>query len=187
MIAAALFLLLVGEPDLSGVLSLMGRESMAHACPISATQALTNVHVVQDAPYIWEAAGHYGLLGAEATTIRDRFRDLAVVEAWHTQFPRWYVVSQTPPQVGDYVYFLGFDFTKKDKAFAPRAFKARILRIRNAHLILTPPGVPGTSGSCVLNEQGEVVAINQGGKELDDKTVVGVAVGVWAPLLGLGK
>jgi hypothetical protein len=62
-----------------------------------------------------------------------------------------------------------------------------VIRVRNGHVIYFPPGVPGTSGSCVLNEAGEVVAINTFGRDLDDQSVVGGGVGVWGDLLELGS
>jgi S1-C subfamily serine protease len=45
-----------------------------------------------------------------------------------------------------------------------------------------PSGKPGSSGSCIVNDAGEVVAINEGGYETDDKDEVGLGVGVWGGL-----
>lgn len=185
--SALLLVFLAAAPDLGGVLALIGKTSMAQACPVAPDKAYTNAHVAVDAPFIWSSGGHQGLLGAPTTTILDKFRDLAVVAPYRSVFPRWYAISQAQPQVGDRVFFVGFDFRKKGDAFAPRVFEAKVIRLVNGHLIYSPSGVPGTSGSCVLNERGEVVAINAGGRETEDKAQIGVAVGVWGALLEIGR
>lgn len=189
MILALFLALSIPTPNLDGVLSLMGPRSMAHACPIGPNRALTNGHVIGHdwERFIWESDGHLGLLGAPSTTEKDRFRDLGTVRPWGGQtFPRWYAVAKQPPQVGDRVYFRAYDFRRKKDAFAPVVVATTVVRVLNGHVIYSPAGTPGSSGSCVLNQAGEVVAINAAGMELGDKNVVGIAVGIWEPLLGLG-
>ena len=184
----ALLLSLVAPPDLSGVLSLIGQTSMAQACPIAPDRALTSAHVVGDYDrFIWSAQGQQGLLGAPSTTIKDRFRDLAVVAPYRGAFPRAYVLASAAPAPGARVWFAGFDFRRKRDAFAQRIFAAEVIRVFNGHVVYSPAGVPGTSGSCVLNVAGEVVAINMGGKDTNDNQMVGIAVGVWGELLRLGE
>ena len=185
ILALTLFLTV---PNLDGVLSLIGLRSLAHACPIGPSKALTNAHVIGDYDrYVWESLGHVGLLGAPRTTEKDLFRDLGYVAPWRGAFPTWYRVSKDAPKPGDRLWFLGWDFRKRKDAFAPRVFQSEVLRVRNGHVIMTPAGVPGTSGSCVLNQHGEVVAINSAGMELEDKSQVGIAVGVWGDLLDIGR
>ena len=178
-------------PDLSGVLALLGGEgSMAQACPIRPDLALTNSHVVGKdyTRYTWESRGRLGLLGSPKTTERDLFRDLARVAPWRdSSFPYWYPIAHDAPKPGDKVVFRGWDFRKRKDAFAPRDFESTVIRVFNGHVVYYPPGVPGTSGSCVLNERGEVVAINAFGRELEDANTVGGAVGVWGDLLELGQ
>ena len=182
--------------NLEGVVSLMGERSMAQACPIAPDLALTNGHVVKDqswldgsvsiAPYIWEGSGQTGIVGAPGTTRWDTFRDLAYVTPYKGTFPRWYQIAKDAPKPGDHLRFIGWDFRKRRDAFAPRTFDATVIRVRNGHVIFYPPGVPGTSGSCVLNDRGEVVAVQAFGQPLEDKTTVDGAVGVWGDLLALG-
>jgi S1-C subfamily serine protease len=50
-----------------------------------------------------------------------------------------------------------------------------------------PSGKPGSSGSCVVNEWGEVVAINMGGYSTDDGDEAGLAIGVWGDLARMPK
>lgn len=185
--------------DLSGVVSLIGgKGEMAQGCPIAPDKALTNAHVVGDfVRYTWEMcpAGvqssgpgcTLGLLGEPKTTVKDLFRDLGYVVPYKGTFPRWYRIAQEQPQPGDKVKFRGWDFRKRKDAFAPRDFEATVIRIRNGHVIYWPPGVQGTSGSCVLNARNEVVGINAFGHGLEDSSTAGGAVGVWPPLLELGR
>lgn len=177
-------------PDLSGVLALMGDGGMAQACPIAPDAALTNAHVVGKdyERFIWESRGRIGLLGAPSSTIKDRFRDLARVAPQDgTTFPHWYAVAKEAPKAGDKVRFRGWDFRKRRDAFAARDFDSVVLRVVNGHVIYHPPGVRGTSGSCVLNAGGEVVAVNAFGHSTEDQSEVGGGVGVWGELLDLGQ
>lgn len=183
-------LLLLAAPDLSGVLRLSGTSSSAHACPISMNLALTSKHVVMAySEMIWginDGEKHSGIVKSEWA---DAFRDLAhIVPISAQRFPRWYPIAEKAPSVGDKVYFLGFDFSNKKDAFAPKEFRGTVTRLFNGTLIFDPAGKPGSSGSCVLNEAGEVVAINQGAQEVADKSdVVGLAVAVWGQWLNLRK
>lgn len=182
-------------PDLSGVIAMVGLMTLAHGCPIAPDEALTNVHVAgidfdKDAkPYMWEARGVIGLLGGRDLTKRNKFRDLAHVRPYKSEFPMFYPIASKAPEVGEKVWFLGYDWRKRRDAFSPRTFSAEVIRVRAGHLVFYRPGVAGSSGSCVVNAQGEAVAVNQGGHPIDDglSEGVGFAVGIWPPLLELGS
>jgi hypothetical protein len=187
-------------PDLSGVLRVVGLRGIAHACPVAPDKALTNVHVVGEyydsRPFIWSTDTADGLLGnvpvglfwaTNRTTEGDAFRDLARVAPFRSTFPRWYPIATAAPIPGETVWFVGYDWRRKNDAFARRVFKSKVLRAVSGHLIYAPAGTPGSSGSCVLNAAGQVVAINAAGMGTDDKGEVGIGVGVWGSLLGLGR
>lgn len=184
MILALLFALAVTVPNLDGVLRLFSRDSLAHACPISATEALTNAHVANEY-FVWSSRGVSGTL---APGHDSSYRDLSWIKPeGETQFPTWYPIATEAPVEGQRLWFVGYDWRDSGKAFGPRVFSVEVIRVIGGHVAYKPAGVPGSSGSCVLNEKGEVVAINKGGLDLEDKSRVGIAVGIWGPWLQIGE
>ena len=179
------------QPDTAAILRLSGRNSFAHACPISAELAITNAHVVDKdkdeplQPVSWSALGENGL--ATAVTAA-RFRDTAEIKPQRNTFPRWYPVAKVPPVEGERVWFIGYDWRSRKSAFAERVFAVKVVRVVGSVVVMYPAGTPGSSGSCVLNGKGEVVAINSGAVMVKDgDETAGVAVGIWGPLLEIGK
>lgn len=175
-------------PDLTGILKLTNGTNLAHACPTSMDRALTNRHVVRGGTkWIWglgDGEEFHGLAEIEGTA--DEFRDMAIVKPTTvTRFPRWYPIAVAAPKIGDHVWFLGYDFKNEDRAFGPKPFKGTVTRLYNGHLVFKSAGQPGSSGSCILNDQGETVAINQGGRETENTGEVGLGVGVWGDWLRL--
>lgn len=173
-------------------LRLVGRFSAAHACPIGPRQALTNGHVVDlrpfdpgvpPFPYAWsDGAGGAGFLVPSIGGL-ERARDLAKVEPLGPgSFQHYLPLAQSEPKPGDRVYLLGYDWRNRKTAMDDDVIEARVTRVVALHVLFTPSGQPGSSGSCLVNEAGEVVAINEGGYETDAGETVGLAVGVWGGL-----
>lgn len=182
-------------PDTSAILRLIGRDGLAHACAISPTLALTNVHVVDSHPDEREYVPlplMWGLPSGEVGVVvpaldNDRFRDLARVMPHRGTFPRHYEIAATPPAVGDRVWFIGYDFRNRRDALAERVFEAKVLRNVAGTLVFYPPGTHGSSGSCVLDAVGRVVGVAYAGLSIAVQDAVGLAVGVWGDLLRLGR
>lgn len=187
-------------------LRLIGRFNTAHACAISPRVALTNGHVLDPrpfeasvplVPYAWsDGTGASGFLaplrdseGHVLESAVERARDLARVEPLIATdvFPHPLHVAQQAPVAGDRIWFLGYDWKNRKSAMAEDVIEARVTRIVALHVIFAPSGQPGSSGSCVVNEAGEVVGINEGGYETDDKGEAGLAVGVWGELAQFPK
>lgn len=184
--------LLSGVPDTSKIIRLVGTSQIAHGCPISKDIALTNRHVIvresSSGPswlyYTWSTPD--GAIGVIEPQVADTFRDLAWIKSAE-EFRGFYSVASEAPKVEEEIYFMSYDFTSDKKAFGARVIKAKVVRILGAHLIYSPAGPGGSSGSCVLNSKGEVVAINSAGKDVGYKEEVGIGVGVWGNLLTLGE
>jgi len=177
-------------------LRLIGRFSAAHACVLGPRLALTNAHVLDPrpfeadvplTPYAWsDGEGNSGFLVPVST---ERARDLGTVQPLRESdvFPHYLPVASKAPKPGDRVYLLGFDWSNRKSAMGDDVIVAKVIRVVALHVIFSPSGQPGSSGSCVVNEAGEVVAINEGGYETDDKEEAGLAVGVWSDLATVPK
>ncbi len=133
-------------------------------------------------PYAWsDGTGASGfLVPYELETSRDLARVRPLREG--DVFANPLTVAHEAPKAGDRVYFLGYSWKNRKDAMADDVIEARVTRVIALHVLFTPSGKPGSSGSCVVNEWGEVVGINEGGYETDDKEQAGLAVGVWGVL-----
>lgn len=199
MLHVAVALLLASDPPAvtelkAKSLRLIGRFSGAHACPTEPRVALTNAHVVDLQPfdaevptfgYAWsDGNGGYGFV----SPIRGRLeamRDLAAVEPYadgDTFRGGTFVIAPVAPKVGDRVYLLGYDWRKPKTTMSDDVIEAKVTNVVAAHVLFFPSGKPGSSGSCIVNEAGQVVAINEGSYEADSKENVGIGVGVWGSL-----
>jgi hypothetical protein len=171
-------------PDTDGVLRLVGRFAMAHACPISESLALTNAHVTDVKPFtaaeplplmFSDGLGHNGMLSPLLVSIA---RDLAVMQS-AKPLARWYRIAAEAPTPGDRLLTIGYDWRRERDIFATRTFTVQLLRIVARSLIFVPGTERGASGACVFNMRGEVVAINAWGVPSDDGGKGGAAPGVW--------
>lgn len=171
-------------PDMSGVLRVSTRFSLAHACPISPTMALTSAHVVDPRPYDQNApvfAGRwsteFGSSGELLPPIRTAMdRDLATVSG---SFPKWFPIAEKAPGPGTPVYALGWEFRNSKDALGDRKYKLEVVRAVAGLLVMRDADPQqGSSGGCVLNALGEVVAIIDSGWDMEsgEKVIVGVAV-----------
>jgi len=199
-------------PDTSRMIRVVGRWSTASACPIGPRLALTAAHVVDPRPFDnnvgyspmafqqGDVIGTFNVATIPKPTPKNpdaveylvsRSRDLAYVNS-NVALKGWYPRAEKAPAPGEYVYFYGLDWRSKSAAFAERVFRAKVIRSVAGILVYEPAGEPGTSGSCVLNEKAEVVAVNTGGVYVGNSRSlgglllpgdeVGIGVGVWESL-----
>lgn len=176
----------VSAPNMDGVAQLFGRFGTAQGCPISDTILFTNAHVADVFPdsmsfplLSYEFSTDAGQDGKVIPILAAKSRDLAAMEIEEGTFAVYYHRAAAPPQIGERVWFRGYDFRSKKAAYAPRVFSATVTRIVGHHIIMSEAGTPGSSGSCVMNAAGEVVGINSWGKGVGMTGEVGVAVGLW--------
>lgn len=177
------------EPDTSGILDLVGRLGMAHACPVGPRVAYTNAHVldinafnpIDLQPYVWSAKGTLGFLdvtlGPQAVFLYPGL-DLGHFLS-DVPFPMYYPIAKKHPEIGEELFLVNLDWSDKKHAGKQELVKVKVLWAISAHIILDKPGAPGSSGGCILNSSGEVVAINSWGKELDNHEEIGIGIGIW--------
>lgn len=153
-----------------GLIRVMGRSGIAHACPAGG-QLLTAAHVVEDethsawqggVPIAWEdMAGHGGWVSMDSG---DTARDVVIVSPVKDSPP---LPSFTYPlakgfKVGEAVYIIGYRFTAEHPT-EPVLVRAKITGSIAGHVFYDKTPGEGSSGGCVINEAGEVIAVNVGG------------------------
>ena len=151
-------------------------------CPIGPQEALTAKHVaflqidkgpndVASVPLRWGVIGNWNS-GTVRGTDYSNVLDIARVQS-DTKFPFYYAISYKGLKVGDKVTLNGYDMAHGGRQISIRTkvsgFASGVVFYDN-----TPGG--GSSGSCVFNEKGEVVAINFGMIVINDKPVQGIGV-----------
>lgn len=180
-----------GQQSLDYVLRLMGRHASAHACPIEPRLALTSGHVIDLRPfdrdiglfpYGWsDGFGNSGWVVPQSVEMA---RDLGRMTPFREgdTFPHVLPVAEVAPALGSRIWLLGYRWDGRKNALGEDVIEAKVTRIVANHLIFIPAGKPGSSGSCVLNDAGQVVGINEGAFTTDDKDEAGLAVAVWGVL-----
>src|SRR5678815_3192192 len=182
---------------LAAVVRLQGRFASGHACPVSPTQALTNAHmvdyrradVIQGAedtlpinpiPYRFESLDGLSI-GTTKTQAISFQEDLAIITG---DFKEFYPLAETCPIPGERVINLAYANGSKRGTILPTAVESKVLASVAGKVEYDNSGSFGSSGSCVLNEKGEVVAINSQVLLFDDGKMHGEGVlvcGGWRP------
>jgi S1-C subfamily serine protease len=177
-------------PDTRAILRLQGRAGGAHGCPVAVGDeqiVLTNAHVADRSGWTpYRFSNLYGEEGILTPSGVNQAADIAVMKASKT-LAHYYRVASGPPAVGERVRYIGYNQSSRKTAYSERTFDHVVVRVFAGHLILDKPGKPGSSGSCVLNQAGEVVAINAWGQEMESGDLVGGVVGVWGEWLEASK
>lgn len=188
-------------PSLDGVLRVVGRFNRAHACPFGdGRYAFTAAHVIDHRPFDNDVAptgarwsdgqGNSGSFVPANTTsgwLVLQESDLAVVRRTDGKvFPNPYPLAKKPPLPGAYVFILGYNDGSKKNALEPKITRGKVIRIVANNLVLDEDSKPGSSGGCVLNEDGEVVGIVAWGSQFYDGSI-GIAPGVWASIDSIVK
>lgn len=151
---------------------------VGHACPIAGT-LWTARHVMQDdeqkefVDATWSSTFGAGRAG---TAGWDYGRDLAIlhVEAVEGVIPPSLPLAEGPPSRGEKVYMVGYSLEDAKDPLAARVVEAIVTGTSAGYLWYDKSAEAGSSGSCVLNQKGQVVAIHTGGIERDF-----FGVGLW--------
>jgi hypothetical protein len=174
------------DPDLTATLSLAGRFSVAHACPVSPEWALTAAHVLDPRPFEPKAPlvpyrfesyrGEEGLAQPQSVLASS---DLGWLHL-NVKVSKFYTYGPKPVK-GDKVYWVNLK-TNRDNFHEMDVVDAEVVNVV-AGLIFTKgtEPKPGASGGCLLNVDGELVGIVSGVWTNEDYRRVGDFVGVFAP------
>ncbi len=177
-------------PDTSGILSVVNLAGFAHACPIGPRLAITARHVVDSDPLHAEiptypqrwfqdvvGASEHGLLMTARTS--GPF-DLALVES-DDEFAMYYPIAAEAPKPGETLTWLSYNFGKRSKAFERKPLSGKVARVFAGMIVMDEETVAGSSGSCVLNGRGEVVAIVSRGIGTGDMREAALFEAIYGP------
>jgi V8-like Glu-specific endopeptidase len=188
----ALILILAAAPlppPTAAIVSVIGRFGMAQACPVAANLAITNAHVVD--PFPTNAGMPLMGLRWDGGLVRpltaSSFEDLALLTPMGEPFPSWYPLAAETPAVGEELWWVGYDWGKRSRALTRRTFRGDVVAVVAGTISINAETPSGSSGSCVLNARGEVVAIIAWGREMDNSEHAAFAISVWGRWFDLAK
>jgi len=182
-------------PDFSKAISVSYPGGLGTACPVSASVAITAGHVAQDeSPFrpprlvmmrggsaVWG-----GYLNADFASDYEDAGFLKVDED-SAPFPSWYEFAMKAPEIGERLWWVGYDWRKRKDAGVLRLFTGRVVSLRGGMVFMDTETTPGSSGSCVLNSEGKIVAVTVWSIALDDQARAAVFVGMYPPWFDSNK
>lgn len=188
MIGLVLALLATVQPDTSAILLLDARLSFAEACPISEHFALTAAHVIDPDPLDKDSL----LVGSRFVSGNNNigvvfpvgvslFSDLGLLYSAQP-FREVYRVSASPPAKGDEITYVYREFDSKKKFFERKTKTVKVHEVQGGTIISDDQLELGSSGSCVLNKDNEIVGIVAKVWLSMDR---GFIIGIWGDWLDL--
>ena len=148
--------------QMQGVMSLLSMESVGHACPVegqvyTAKHNVYNTRIPEKAQKVqgfsWEdGKGNFGIAH---TQLWNNYYDLALLVVDGT--PAYYKKG-SKPESGEKVRWVEFN-EDKDKIFTQEVKEGKVLHRIAGYIFIDTPPVPGASGSCLVNYDGEAVGV----------------------------
>jgi hypothetical protein len=151
--------------DTDAMLALIGRHSVAHACPVSENMALTAAHVIDLkwydpdfalVPYRFQ--NEYGEDGLAIPRYVVTSSDFGFVEL-QQPVSHFFPVATSAPNIGDMVWWVEFELRNKKEAFFQNVRSAKIVNVVAGTIYTDRSPMPGASGGCLLNESNEVLGV----------------------------
>lgn len=115
-----------------------------------------------------------GRSGYAKVVARRTAKDLVTLEAIGKQ-PEFHLLA-SPAKVGDSVWWVDYDFTRKERAFEPVFRAARIQKRIAQHYILDNIPRQGASGGCLFDINGRALGVIAWGLKMYNGDEVGAAV-----------
>jgi len=157
------------------IVALWTKDTLSHACPINSTDALTADHVALKDKFINGSEGKFapfviwgdelGNTGTAQWQWSDVRRDLSMIRTppLTPNFSAYLRRAAEVPAVGSKVYVVGYDFKTTDPGTGGLGDWTMEVTVTGSRAgVLVYSGTPGggSSGGCVLNQRGEIVAVN---------------------------
>jgi len=150
-----------------------------HACPVNG-MVLTATHVMtsEDGSRFVGVAWSDGFGGEGfARVLRSHNNlDITELEIVGIAGDGVHYLPSGSAKAGEKVFWFEYDFRTRANALRAHRRFAKILRIVAQHYVLDEMPVGGASGTCLINERGEVVGLVVAAWPTDDKLGVGSAV-----------
>lgn len=130
--------------------------SIGSACVVGPDRAYTVAHVVKDTKVVeWKGKTLNG--GIAQIVWTDPAKDLAIIQAEEPGFETMPLrIAKQAPELGEELIVIGLMYDK------PAIWYVRAISLDpEGRLLLDGMAFPGTSGGCVVNQGGELVAVLQ--------------------------
>ena len=95
----------------------------------------------------------------------------------------YYPIAMKQPEVDEQLWWAGYDYSKSKKMMRTDTVSGRVVTVFAGNIIINADSMPGSSGSCVLNNRSEVVGIVAWGSEPASGNEVTIVVGVYGKWL----
>lgn len=167
------WLALVALSSATGVVPVKSSAGSGHICPVGPYFALTADHVFPASGLIRFKRGWLVRYNWDSAL------DLAGGMLKWERFGSWFTISKRVPRVGGVVRIIGYDNIRRR---TQRVVRARVTEVGGGIMEFDLSPGPGSSGSCILDEAGEVVGINTSMRTWGDGRRTGVGTVVVIPV-----
>jgi hypothetical protein len=110
--------------------------------------------------------------------VRDGAQDIASLVSKEEPLEFGFLFAETPPKAGDVIRWYEYSFRNAKEGLRNVLRTSKVTRNIALHIVSVPAPMPGASGSCVFNMDGDVVGIVSAGFDMLNKEEVSWIVDV---------